>query len=188
VHLLVSGIPASGKSAFCKWLEREKGFLHLEVEKVGVLDRPGLAQAWNALFAADASAAAFLEALEKFKRPVAIDWGFPPEHIAAVKKLFQGGVMLWWFAADWAVARRKFEGRGSSKRPVDIFDIQIGKIRDALPEINAVFRNHLVYALPSTAIYTPPEEIWKSMIDTLAGPSRRRLGAPAPHLPKIARP
>ena len=113
MHLLVSGIPASGKSAFCKWLEREKGFLHLEVEKVGVLDRPGLAQAWNALFAADASAAAFLEALEKFKRPVAIDWGFPPEHIAAVKKLFQGGVMLWWFAADWAVARRKFKERGT---------------------------------------------------------------------------
>src|SRR5262249_30060827 len=121
----------------------KKGFLHLDVEKVGVLDRPGLTSAWNALFAADASATAFLKALEKFKRPAAIDWGFPPEHLGAVRKLFQSGVMLWWFAADWAIARRKFEGRGSSKRPIQIFDIQIRKIEGALPEINALFGNHL---------------------------------------------
>jgi hypothetical protein len=188
VHLLISGIPASGKSTLCKWLENKKGFLHLDVEKVGVLDRPGLVQAWNNLFAANATAAPFIEALEKFKRPVAIDWGFPPEHITAVRKLFDGGVMLWWFAADWAVARRKFKGRGSSERPFEVFDIQIRKIQDALPEINAVFGSHLLYALPSTGIYTPPEEIWEDMLDTLVGPSRRRLGAPSPRFPKIERP
>jgi hypothetical protein len=89
---------------------------------------------------------------------------------AALAELFEStcapGVMLWWFAADWAVARRKFVERGSNKGPVEAFDIQIRKIEAALPEINALFRSHVVYALPSTGIYTPPEEIWKSMLDT----------------------
>jgi broad-specificity NMP kinase len=111
MHFLISGIPASGKSTFSRWLEEKKGFLHVDVEKSGVLDRYGLTTAWDTLCEASASAAPFIEALEKFKRPVVIDWGFPPEHLDAVRKLFDGGVMLWWFAADWAVARRKFELR-----------------------------------------------------------------------------
>ena len=180
MHFLISGIPASGKTTFCNWLEENKGFLHLNVEEGGVLDRHGLATAWNALFESGGGAAHFIEALEKFKRPVVIDWGFPPEHVDAVRKLFDGGVMLWWFAADWAVARRKFIERGG-KGPVEVFDVQIRKIDIALPEINALFGSHVEYTLPSTCIYTPPETIWKSMLDTLVEPSRRRLGAPIPH-------
>jgi hypothetical protein len=179
MHLLVSGIPASGKSTFCRWLEEKKGFLHLDVEKTGVLDRYGLATAWATLFDANTPAASFVQALDRFKRPVAIDWGFPPEHLDTVRKLFDGGVMLWWFAADWAVARRKFKERGTI--PVGLFDIQIRKIEANLPEINALFRSHVEYTLPSTRVYTPPDKIWESMLDTLVEPARRRLGAPMPH-------
>ena len=186
MHFLTSGIPASGKSSFCRWLEEKKGFLHLDVEEAGVLDRYGLATAWNALFDAGTSAAPFVQALEKFERPVVIDWGFPPECLDTVHKLFDGGVMLWWFAADWAVARRKFEQRGYPF--VQDFDIQIRKIKDTLPEINALFGSHLEYALPSTGIYTPPDKIWESMIDTLAGP-RKMLGLPAPvHVAPVKKP
>jgi hypothetical protein len=74
---------------------------------------------------------------------------------------------LGWFAADWTVARRKFKERGII--PVGLFDIQIRKIETALPEINALFRSHVEYTLPSTGIYTPPDKIWESMVDTLAG-------------------
>jgi len=178
MHLLISDIPASGKSTFCTWLEEKKGFLHLDVEKPGVLDRCGLATAWATLFDTSASAAPFIEALEKFKCPVVIDWGFPPEHLDAVRKLFDGGVMLWWFAADWTVARRKYKERADP--PLHYFDIQIPKIQATLPQINALFGSHVEYALPSTGIYTPPNEIWKSMLDTLVEPARRRLGAPIP--------
>jgi hypothetical protein len=178
MHLLISGIPASGKSTFCKWLEEQKGFLHLDVEEDGVLDRHGLATVWDALFAANATAAPFIEALDGFGRPVAIDWGFPPECLDAVRNLFESGVMLWWFAADWAVARRKFAERGYPF--VQDFDVQIRKIEAALPDINVLFGSHVVYALPSTGIYTPPETIWKSMLDTLVEYARRRLGAPSP--------
>jgi hypothetical protein len=172
MHLLISGIPALGKSTFCRWLEEKKGFLHLNIEKPGVLDRYELATAWATLFDASTSGAPFIEALAKLKRPVAIDWGFPPEHLDAVRKLSDGGVMLWWFAADWTVARRKFKERGTIS--MGHFDIQIRKIEAALPNIKALFRSHVEYSLPSTGIYTPPDRIWESMLDTLAGPVRHR--------------
>ena len=127
MHFLISGIPASGKSTFCRWLEEKKGFLNLNVEEDGVLNRHGLSQAWNTLFDATGTAAPFIVALEKFNRPVVIDWGFPPEHVNTVRKLFDGGLMLWWFAADWAVARRKFIARGNAKGPVTVFDIRSAK-------------------------------------------------------------
>ena len=185
MHFLISGIPASGKSSFCRWLGEKKGFLHLNVEKPGVLDQYGLAPAWNTLVGVDATAAPFMGALAKMKCPVVIDWGFPPEHLDAVRKLFKAGIMLWWFAADWAVARRKFQLRRYPH--VQDFDIQIRKIEAALPEINALFRSHVEYALPSTGIYTSPEKIWKSMIDTLAGP-RKMLGLPDPvHLAPVTK-
>jgi len=183
MHFLISGIPASGKSTFCEWLEKKKGFLHVDVEKPGVLDQYGLVTAWATLFDASTSAAPFIEALEKFKRPVVIDWGFPPEHLNTVRKLSESGVMLWWFAADWAVARRKFQLRRNPH--AQDFDIQIRQIEAALPEINALFRSHVEYALPSTGLYTPPDKIWKSMLDTLVGP-RKMLGLPDPvHLTPV---
>jgi hypothetical protein len=186
MHFLISGIPASGKSTFCRWLEENKGFLHLNVEEDGVLDRHGLAAEWLALFGASATSAPFIEALNRFNRPVAIDWGFPPECLDTIRKLFDGGVMLWWFAADWAVARRKFQLRRYPH--VQDFDIQIRKIKDTLPEINALFGSHLEYALPSTGIYTPPDKIWDSMLDTLAGP-RKMLGLPDPvHVAPVKKP
>jgi hypothetical protein len=176
MHFLISGIPASGKSTFCNWLEEKKGFLHLDVEKPGVLDRYGLVTAWNATIGASASAAPFVQALDKFNRPVAIDWGFPPKHLSTVRKLSEAGIMLWWFAADWTVARRKFAVRGYPF--IEDFDVQIRKINDALPDINALFRTHVEYTLPSTGIYTPPDKIWESMLDTLAGPdSKHRFHA-----------
>jgi hypothetical protein len=177
MHFLISGIPASGKSTFCRWLEEKKGFLHLNVEEPGVLDRYGLATAWATLFDASTSAESLVQALDSFNRPIAIDWGFPPECLHAVRKLFDSGVMLWWFAADWAVARRKFQLRRYPH--VQDFDIQIRKIEANLPEINALFRSHVEYALPSTGNYTPPNKIWESMIDTLTGP-RKMLGLPVP--------
>ncbi len=186
MHFLISGIPASGKSTFCRWLEEKKGFLHLDVEEDGVLDRHGLAAEWLALFGASATAAPFIEALDKFKRPVVIDWGFPPEHLNTVRKLSESGVMLWWFAADWTVARRKFQLRRYPH--VQDFDIQIRKIEATLPEINALFGSHVEYALPSTGIYPPPDKIWESMLDTLVGP-RKMLGLPAPvHLAPVNKP
>ncbi len=80
--------------------------------------------------------------------------------------------MLWWSAADWAVARHKFKERVDP--PLHYFDVQVWNIEAALPEINALFRSHVVYALPSTGIYTPQDKISESMLDNTLAESARR--------------
>jgi len=157
---------------FRRWLENKKGFLHLDVEKPGVVDGYGLAEAWNNLFSSAASTVAFLDASRQFNRSLAIDWGFPPEYLSIVRQLNEAGVMLWWFAADWEVARRRFKEHGTV--PIQVFDIQLRKIAAALTDIKSLFDSHVVYALSSTGIYTPPDEIWESMLDTFAESARQR--------------
>jgi hypothetical protein len=67
---------------------------------------------------------------------------------------------------------------------VQYFDIQIRKIEAALPEIDALFRSHVEYALPSTGIYTPPDQIRESMLDTLADSAGRPRSAFRPPIYK----
>ena len=100
------------------------------------------------------------------------------------RKLFDADVMLWWFAADWAVARRNFEQR---RYPMcKYFDIQIRKVEAALPEINALFRSHVEYALPppracSTPSQTPPESDRPTPL-RIQPPIYERREAPVIHL------
>src|ERR1700680_5001103 len=186
MHFLISGIPASGKSTFCRWLEKQKGFLHVDVEKPGVLVQYGLTTAWDTLFGAGTSAASFVQALEKFKRPVVIDWGFPPECLSTVRTLFEAGVMLWWFAADWAVARRKFQLRRYPH--VQDFDIQIRKIETNLPEINALFRSHKEYTLPSRASTPHPTKSGRACSTPSSSPPGGDWARPAPSHTPIHKP
>jgi len=43
---LICGIPGTGKSTFARWIEEKKGFLHLDVEKQGALQRASVESAW----------------------------------------------------------------------------------------------------------------------------------------------
>jgi len=33
-NILVAGIPGSGKTTYCQWLEQQKGFLHLDIDEL----------------------------------------------------------------------------------------------------------------------------------------------------------
>jgi hypothetical protein len=166
-HFLVSGIPASGKSAFCRWLEANNDYVHLDVEKSGVLDCHGLATAWHILLEGQGSAAPFVEGFKKFNRPVVIDWGFPPEHLKAVRRMSEAGIVLWWFTADPSVARREFVKR--QQPSVEMFDVQMKKIQSSLTDIESVFGSHNINALPSSGLYASPEKILECMLHILGG-------------------
>lgn len=70
--LLVSGIPATGKSGFCRYLAREHGFAHYDLE---CYPRgwpiPQLHQVW------ERSRGEFVAELYRLHERVAVDWGFP---------------------------------------------------------------------------------------------------------------
>jgi tetratricopeptide (TPR) repeat protein len=75
-NILVCGIPGSGKTTYCAWLEQKKGFLHLdfdELEKGNGTDKK-----LALLDCLRHSAERFLTVIARIEQPIVIDWGFPP--------------------------------------------------------------------------------------------------------------
>lgn len=87
MHLLIAGIPGTGKSGFAKWLVREHGYLLCSPEK----EPKGTIRQ-----ARDRSS------------DVVIDWGFPVSCLSTVDLLIKSGVEPWWFDGDRCAALQSF--------------------------------------------------------------------------------
>ena len=125
---LFSGIPASGKSSFCRFLCREHSFVHYDLECwPRGWPHPEFKEIW------DRSRVEFVNKLMSTHSRVALDWGFPINCISWVKELEMAGVQLIWFDADTTKARESFIARGGIS--ISDFDDQVGKILAAkLPD------------------------------------------------------
>ena len=122
--ILFAGIPATGKSKFCRYLAREYGFGHYDMEcwPKGWPHRE-LHQVW------ERSRAEFVAALRHLHDNVAIDWGFPSQCRPWVAELQAAGARLVWFAGDEAHARKLYEERGGLS--LEGFQNQMKEITDA---------------------------------------------------------
>ena len=156
--LLISGVPASGKSYFCEWLERTAFFLHFDVEKDGRLEQRGLKLLWDRCFTMG-TPGPFFKALRALGSPVVLNWGFPPEWLSVVAALKREGVSIWWFDADHAAARRAFIERGDV--PLECFDRQMPKIVRAWPSIKTLFEPNIVATLNADGKRSSPEELFR---------------------------
>jgi hypothetical protein len=124
VIIHVSGIPASGKSTFCRYLAREHEFAHYELECFPRgWPHPELHAIW------ERDRAAFVNELRRQHDLVAIEWGFPPRFRPLVDELSAAGARLVWFQADIVRAREVFVTRGGMD--VGLFDEQVRQIQDA---------------------------------------------------------
>lgn len=141
--ILLSGIPATGKSTYGRWLEKNKGFIHLDVEN----ETRGLKKNLASGFFSSTSSIPHLEELKKLGAPVLLDWGFPPENLSFVQKLKQEGVTLWWFNGDHDAARRAFIARNTVA--VECLDIQMPKIVRCWDQIKQVFHPNILEVLKS---------------------------------------
>jgi hypothetical protein len=74
-NVLVAGIPGSGKTEYCRWLEREKGFLHLDFDEL--LTGHGTEEKLALIEQLRRTAEEFVFAISKQGKPIVIDWGFP---------------------------------------------------------------------------------------------------------------
>lgn len=123
--ILLSGIPATGKSHFANYLKSKRGFTHYDMEAhQSEWPRPDLKDLW------DTDRAAFVKATLKRHKRVVLDWGFPVSCISRVKELQEQGVKLIWFDGDITCARTVFVKRGG-KGNVATFDTQIRAIQQA---------------------------------------------------------
>ena len=122
--LLLSGVPAVGKSSFGRYLAREHAFAHYDLEcHPRGWPHPELKSVW------DSSRANFVSELKRLHERIVLDWGFPAHAVHWVNELLAVGVRLVWFAADVATARVLFIERGG----IDVahFDAQMSGIERA---------------------------------------------------------
>jgi hypothetical protein len=100
-HVLIAGIPGTGKTAFARWLVDHHGFVRCPAGE-------------------EPDEAFSSEVLEALVHPrLVIDWGFPAnephltECLAFIESLIKRGVRAWWFDGDRNAAHASFRDRGT---------------------------------------------------------------------------
>ncbi len=106
--VLISGVPATGKSTFGDWIASTKGGTHVDLESDGIAHF-GLSGAWNRLLSSSGhDSAGWVELLKSLTEPVVVTWGYPAQLLPIVKAIHSGGVEAWWFDGDRTAARISF--------------------------------------------------------------------------------
>src|SRR4051812_20036527 len=104
--ILLSGIPATGKSTFARYLAREHGFAHYDME---CYPRGWPKRELHSIWERDRSA--FVAQLRQHHARIVLDWGFPVDCIPLVSELRTHGVRLIWFSGDLTRAQERFVQR-----------------------------------------------------------------------------
>jgi hypothetical protein len=153
--LLLSGPPGTGKSSFGRWLEKEKGFLHVDFDHGG-LQQHELETSFRLVESSKAQL--FIAELLRRKEPICLDWGFPPRCLWIVRRLVDGGVEPWWFDADPEIAKKHFLSRGDVHEAA--FDEQIAKIKASRGAIMELFGDRVISALNADGTHVSCEQIY----------------------------
>jgi hypothetical protein len=161
-HLFVGGVPATGKSWLGQWLAERHGYLHIDAERDNgaAFDGLGVHVAWNDLILSG-RAPSFLAAINRLRRPVIVNWGFPTRYLYVVTALQAEGVHAWWFNADTEAARRAFVLRCGIDPA--LFDYQMADVTREWLLIDLVFRPRIVQAFHADGRQRQPEELWADM-------------------------
>lgn len=154
--VLISGIPAAGKTSFGDYLRDNQRFLHVDLEAldgvfIGALHRSARVGRLEV----------FLEVLKRNTAPVVFTWGFHPEALDTVQALKKAGAELWWFDADEDAARQRFASRATV--PVENFDAQVSRIRAARKQIEACFRPRVIQTLRADGNFLPSDKLFQIM-------------------------
>lgn len=158
--ILLAGIPATGKSHFCRWLSAQHGYVHVDIEKADFRHSLGLCHVWD-IMESSGDALPLITALRRLGPRVILDWGFPPHCLPIVTTLKNNGANLWWFDGDYDKARHEFIKRNTVA--LASFDHQINQIRQSWNKISAVFEGRCMNVLDANGQRMLSEAIWASM-------------------------
>jgi hypothetical protein len=158
--IVLSGIPAIGKTHFGRWLTREHGFIHVEFEDKRVREAHGLAGGRNAL-KGSGNADPLITSVQNLGPRVLFDWGFPPAWLFAVTRFAELGAELWWFDGDRVRARQDFVERNTVAP--DAFDRQLLRITQSWSAITALFGQRQIDVLSANGKRMPAQSIWTAM-------------------------
>jgi hypothetical protein len=144
-RLLITGIPATGKSTIGDYLAGGHGFVHLDFESPGTLARY-----------VQSGVVPDVEALLGLDRDTAITWGFVPDlQLPAVRALRDAGFEWFWFDGDREVAKQIFVRRATV--PVDALVRQTAKIEQHIDLIS--LQPRIVNPFDGRGRFRPKREI-----------------------------
>ncbi|CAN5748932.1 hypothetical protein BH11PAT2_BH11PAT2_01450 [soil metagenome] len=140
MKILITGIPGTGKTTIGDYLESEKGFLHLNMERTS------------------------LEEMTRFHESSApnkvITWGFVPiVQNADIKNLQELGYKMFWFDGNREAARREFIERGDV--PEDLLDAQLSRIESL---DLSIFNPTLINTFDANGLFYTKEQIANMLI------------------------
>ena len=153
--VFISGLPATGKSTFARFLHRNHGFTHYNLECFPSGWPHDLRDLWNS------SRNRFLRKVRNLHGTVAIEWGFPPIRIDWALELRDAGARPIWFTGDQGRLREFFEARGGID--VQDFDVQVAAIRASDP--NAKLGGQVVEVLRGDGSFRNLDEIWADVFN-----------------------
>jgi hypothetical protein len=170
--LLISGIPASGKTSFGNWLRDNRGFLHVDLEAADCLKSTGLPPFWSEKERiADLDSGRlrdFVRHLKSLGGDAALSWGFNTDLIDFVRELTTFGVTAWWFEADRLAARQRYVARGTVLRngvymrgtpDTNLFDRYVASVSSNWSRIAPIFGERVIRTLSSDGRFLDPVSI-----------------------------
>ena len=141
MHILLAGIPATGKSTFADWLVDLHAYTRCPTGR-----EPGAA------FFSE------VEATRARHADVVIDWGFPVAQLPIVGRWVDGGVEPWWFDGDRDAALEVFLGRRGHPATRADWDRQMGDIDEHWQEIQGVFGDRILQVVRPGPTFMSNEE------------------------------
>jgi len=159
-HVLIAGLPGTGKTDFSHWLHTTHGYVHIEVDTALESDAAVQLLLHRDVF----NVLSVAESLKARGPDVVLDWGFVPSLLGRVRQLIRTGFEPWWFTGDEDAARQSFLANGVA--PERLFDLQLADIHASWPRIEKVFDSRILNVLgsnPDGFACLSPEEILETM-------------------------
>lgn len=160
MKILLSGPPGTGKTHLGDWLAKQRGFLHLDMEK------------WPETFPKEAwdrgHMEAFVSQLDERGENAVLTWGFPPSFLPLVQGMRDAEIVPFWLDAPLLFCRKNWKPEvGQSD---DTFTQQIAEIVKAWEELSQFYANFSLSVADMTFTHFPEEVIVDKMLGLGAMP------------------
>ena len=173
VHtLLITGMPASGKTSFGDWLRDNRGYVHADLDAADCLKTAGLPPFWTEkerISSLDSGRLReFVRHLRTLSKPSVLTWTFPTDLVDFGREMTSFGIVAWWFEADRLASRQRYASRSTilrngvysrGKSDTTLFDRYVGAVSSNWARIAPIFGERIIRTLGADGRFVDPVSI-----------------------------
>jgi hypothetical protein len=166
--LLISGMPATGKTHYCGWLAEHHGYRHFEFNRdpevrghiASLITQERVGTSSDVI--CESIENVLIPFLSPDGAPAVLDFGFPPHCLPLVCMLKATGFSVWWFHANLDIARREYiRLEGDAAAP--FFDRQADAVSHSWPQLKVTLKPNILTTLDDDGSRMPPKRIARRM-------------------------